>query len=284
VATTLETTVDQHATSWDVVPAFLHAVTSAALAGGLAGILAGGIGGRIAMRITAIMATSSEQGVLTEAEEHVGDITVEGTIALIVFGGLATGVVGGFVWAACRRWFEGLGRWRGPAFGVFLLATLGWAVIEGDNFDFSTFGAVSVNLAMFAAIYLAFGLLVVPLHDQVSRHLPRPSARPSFLLALPLYAIGLFFSLGLLLAIGGHAGDEEGVETLFYLIVPAYLILGLAIAGWLIARGAGGFARLDDLRGRRAPLAVAATMIVAPIALGLALDAQSLAEMLTDAY
>lgn len=50
-----------------------------------------------------------------------------------------------------------------------MLATLGWAIIEGDNRDFSVFGPALLNVVMFAAIFIAYGLLLVWLFDLVGR-------------------------------------------------------------------------------------------------------------------
>ena len=67
----------------------------------------------------------------------------------------------------------------GLVFGVLLLAVLGSA-IEGDNFDFYVFGPRTLNVAMFASLFILFGLLVAPLFDFVNRALPAPrSARSS---------------------------------------------------------------------------------------------------------
>ena len=65
-----------------------------ALAGFLAGIVTGGLGSRVAMRIIAVTAGSDMQGVLTEQEVPVGEITAGGTVLLILFGGFM-GVIGG---------------------------------------------------------------------------------------------------------------------------------------------------------------------------------------------
>jgi hypothetical protein len=261
----------------------LHATAVSALSGAAAGIIAAGVGGRIAMRITAIMATSVEQGTLTEADETVGDITLDGTLFLVLILGTGLGVLGGLVYGSCRSWFGGLGAWRGLAFGGFLLAALGWTVIEGDNVDFSTLGAVSANLLMFAAIFVAFGVPVVPLHDWFREHLPRPAMRLSFAAALPLYALSLLVSAMALVAFVIGRGGEDGSEAPFYTIVPAYLIFGMAAAALFIARRAGRFDELADLRGVSAAMTAALAAIALPVAVGVALGAQSLTEMLRNA-
>jgi hypothetical protein len=58
-----------------------------ALAGFLAGIVTGGLGSRVAMRLVAVTAGSDMQGVLTDQEVPVGEITAGGTFFLILFGG-----------------------------------------------------------------------------------------------------------------------------------------------------------------------------------------------------
>lgn len=259
---------------------FVHVIVSAALAGGVAGIVAGGLGGRLAMRITAIMATAAEQGTLTDAEERVGEFSVDGTIGLMTFGGMLVGIFGGFAYAAAERWFRGLVAWRGLAFGAFLLATLGWVVIEGDNFDFSTLGSVSVNLAMFTAVYLLFGVLVAPLYDWFRAHLPRPALRASFFVVSPLYGLVGLLTLGSL----GVVVSDSGDGTPFAALLPAYLVFVVALAGTVIGYGTGRFERLSDLRGRSRAMSAAVGTLALPLAVGIALDIDSLGEILRAAY
>ena len=66
--------------------------------------------------------------------------------------------------------------------GVFLLATLGWTVIEGDNKDFHLFGSLLLNIAIFASLFILFGVVVVPLFDWIARWLPALSFQRRFVL------------------------------------------------------------------------------------------------------
>ncbi|HEY5651539.1 MAG TPA: hypothetical protein VIW46_08840, partial [Acidimicrobiia bacterium] len=43
-------------------------------------------------------------GRITENGNRIGEFTVDGTIELIVFGGLLSGVVAGVVWVLIREW------------------------------------------------------------------------------------------------------------------------------------------------------------------------------------
>lgn len=260
----------------------LHRAVSGALAGAIAGLVAG-LGVRLAMRVTAIMATGAEQGTITDAEETVGRISLEGSLFLIIVGGGGFGILGGLVFAAMTRWFAGAGRWAGPLFGAFLLATLGWAVIEGDNRDFATLGAVTVNLAMYVAVFLAYGVVVAPAFGALARLLPAPALRPAFLAALPVYALGLLLVAGII-GITAAAFFEDGAERPLYIIVPVYLVAVTALAGALIARRPHGFERLSSLRGDTASMTAALAVIALPVALGLGLNAHALISILRDAY
>jgi hypothetical protein len=99
-------------------------ITVGVLAGFLSGMLTGGLGSRAVRRISGMAAGSATQGVLTEQEAVVGEITRGGTFFLIFFGGFL-GVIGGLTYAGIRPWVAGAGQWRGLFFGVFLLTTLG---------------------------------------------------------------------------------------------------------------------------------------------------------------
>ena len=66
------------------MPAVLR-LTSSIGSAVLCGIVVGGIGGRIVMRVSALAADESRIGMLTENGNVVGRITVEGTMALLLF-------------------------------------------------------------------------------------------------------------------------------------------------------------------------------------------------------
>ena len=68
-----------------------------AVAGIGAGLVVGGLGSRIAMRISAIATGSSCASLMTENGNRCGEITAEGTVGLLIFGGLASGILGGLI-------------------------------------------------------------------------------------------------------------------------------------------------------------------------------------------
>ncbi len=141
----------------------------ATLSGVIAGIVVGGLLGRVVMRISGFAAGPSMVGVRTEAGNPVGDITVAGTLALVLFVGIPAGLVGGVVYGIVEPWLRRLRPWHGLAYGIGLLATVGFTVLDPFNFDFNRFGPPPLNLAMFAALFVIFGVVTAWLFDRLRR-------------------------------------------------------------------------------------------------------------------
>ena len=267
-----------------------RSITVGVLAGFLAGMLTGGLGSRVVMRISGMAAGSGMQGVLTEQEAVVGEITGGGTFFLIFFGGFL-GVIGGLTYAGIRPWVAGAGKWRGVFFGVFLLATLGWVIIEGDNQDFHLFGPPLLNIALFASLFILFGVAVSPLFDWIAGWLPPLSFRRriGFLIlptsfSLPslfsLVAHGFGFFIAVLIGAAVSFGFGEGGNTREFLrFVGIYVLLIPAIASVLLARHVGGFQQLSDLRRYPGALAVAWAVLTPPVVVGGVLIALALIQI-----
>ncbi|MGZ8630177.1 MAG: hypothetical protein ACXWZF_04325 [Actinomycetota bacterium] len=90
VAVSTERTPGGRAATALAEPSILRLASSIASAV-ITGIVVGGLGTRLVMRLSAMAADDSRIGLITENGNRVGDITGEGTIALIMFVGLATG-------------------------------------------------------------------------------------------------------------------------------------------------------------------------------------------------
>jgi len=201
---------------------------TASLAGLIAGVLVGGLLGRVAMRVSGFTAGPSMVGARTENGNLVGDITVGGTFALVVFVGIASGLLGGILYALLEPWLRGMRPWHGLVYGVALLAAFGFTVFDPFNFDFTRFGSAPLNIAMFAALFVVFGVLTAWLFDRL-RALPALSgttARAVDLLAL--------FSL----AMAGFFVASAGVDGLSGNVLVALGIFGaLALAALVRWRG-----------------------------------------------
>ena len=167
---------------------FLRIASAAVVAGIVGGLVAAG-GSRVAMRVSALMADPCA-GVMTENGNACGKFTAEGTVGLIFFGVLFSGIPGGLVYAAASPWLRPFGRLRGVAFGVAAFALGGFTVIEGDNPDFERFGSPGLNVLMFAALFLIFGLVAAPTFDAVERRMPHlPPRRPLTFARLTGYGV-----------------------------------------------------------------------------------------------
>lgn len=144
-----------------------------ALGSGLvSGLVMAGMGGRLAMRI--LGATSpSAQGRMTEADQIVGEITIDGSIGFILFFGAAVGLLSGVIFMLIRRWLPP-GRWRGFTFGAMLLILFATRIepLRPNNEDFDIVGPGWLSIIVFLAIGLGHGMLLAALAGRFSGSVP----------------------------------------------------------------------------------------------------------------
>jgi len=189
-----------------VVRRYLWYLTLAISAGVGAGILAAGAGGRLAMRLLAVTAGPTAQGRITEADQVVGRISLDGTLGFIVFTGLFFGAASGAAYLLLRRWLPG-GRTGGVAFGALLLVLAGTRLepLRPGNPDFDLVGPGWVSVAAFAALVLFHGMLLAALAGRLSRAVPLLALTPRAIIAhVPLLLLALG-SVALVAAIVGVA-------------------------------------------------------------------------------
>jgi len=189
-----------------VVRRYLWYLTLAISAGVGAGILAAGAGGRLVMRLLAVTAGPTAQGRITEADQVVGRISLDGTLGFIVFTGLFFGAASGAAYLLLRRWLPG-GRTGGVAFGALLLVLAGTRLepLRPGNPDFDLVGPGWVSVAAFAALVLFHGMLLAALAGRLSRAVPLLALTPRAIIAhVPLLLLALG-SVALVAAIVGVA-------------------------------------------------------------------------------
>lgn len=137
------------------------------LVGGLAsGLLVAGVGGRIAMRIVALQSEPGYQGLTTDDGAATGEITLLGSLGLIVFLGLV-GAMGGLVYAVVRTVLPA--RRRPLAWGATTGLVVGSMVIHADGVDYAVLGSRWVSVAMFAAVSTGYGALAAHLTERLLR-------------------------------------------------------------------------------------------------------------------
>jgi hypothetical protein len=85
----------------------------------------------------------------------------------------------------------------------------------------------TLNIAMFASLYIMFGALLPPLFDRVERGLPRASLRPSGLGALVAYGFGLLLLLPALASVGFLAQQKT-------LLLLLYALLAMPLGAYVL--------------------------------------------------
>ncbi len=177
-------------TSW---AGLLRHIARGGLAALMTGVLLGGVGGRLAMRLSALIDPAS-RGKMTAGGAVVGEFTLSGTLGLIVFAGLGTGVLLAFLWVIVRPWLPNRGLYRYLTAGVVSVAMGAHFAIEGRNIDFLILDPKFAQVAIFMLLALLTGLAVVAVDGFLERRLPAAAGA-----ARGWY--GLVALLGLLLAV-----------------------------------------------------------------------------------
>ena len=234
---------DPLATEPPSVPHALGVLASGNLAGLIAGLIAGGIGSRLAMRVLALTSPDA-RGTITEADEVVGRITLDGTLFLLM-AGAALGMAGGLAYVAIRRWLPSRGA--ALAFGLLMLALSGGLLVDPDNIDFAILDPAWLAITMFALLPILFGLMIVPLQAMLEPLLTKSRSGPVTALILaaclaPL-AVGGIFSLVLVILVAAvflvarsdtmrEAWDTTTVDIYGRAVLGATGIFGLGFFAW----------------------------------------------------
>jgi hypothetical protein len=105
----------------------------------------------------------SHNGEVTHAHSEVGRWTIDGTFD-VVAQAMVVGVLGGAVYLAVR---SSLGRRPGLIYGFLLLAVFGPVVLDG-SYEYFRFVSTWAAVAMFAALYPLYGLVVAVVADRLA--------------------------------------------------------------------------------------------------------------------
>jgi hypothetical protein len=225
---------------------YLRGIAIATVGGVIAGPLVLGLGGRLAMRITAATSDDRVQGTLTEAEETVGEITLGGTLGLVIFVGLFGGFIGGLLYMGIRRWLRGPAWRAGLVVGVLGLALVGrGAALEPDSIDFEILSPRWLAVLLFVILAPLFGIVLAALIERLDRSYPTLAARPGAIAAhAPLLLFFLAPPFVLLVALGAlvamfaprvrplaRTWQAGAVERGGQVVLAAVIVLGLVWLG-----------------------------------------------------
>ncbi|MBX7159278.1 MAG: hypothetical protein K1X95_03225 [Acidimicrobiia bacterium] len=209
----------------------------ALVAGMSAGILVVGAGGRLVMRLLAVTAGPDAQGLVTEAEEVVGRVSVDGTIGFVLFNGMFFGIPAAVLFLVVRR-FLPAGRVGGVVFGAGLLVVFGTTLdpLRRDNPDFDIVGPGWVAVLAFGAVAIVFGLAVEGTTCRLSSWLPLLTSSLRDLVhygvAVPPAFVALPVTLALLLV-----GAVTVLATRWRALVAVVRSHGWVVAGRVLTVG-----------------------------------------------
>jgi hypothetical protein len=213
---------------------FARGMAVGMLPGAIAGLIAGGVGSRLAMRIMAATSSAGVQGSETEFGATVGEISFGGTLFLLIAGAVL-GAGGGLMFMAVRPLLPWRGWSGGLAFGLLLLAVFGRLIIDPENVDFTILRPAPLAVAMFAAIFVLYGLLLVPTLERLEhsiRHAPPLLWVPLLgvtLVPLLLTGVGgvvLVAAFGIAFGVAAARGIRAGSRSAI-VMVAARVMLGL---------------------------------------------------------
>jgi hypothetical protein len=211
--------VDAELSAVEVARLFVWYASLMLVAGVGTGVCVIGAGGRLAMRLLAVTAGDEAQGRITEAEEVVGKITVDGTIGFVLFNGIFFGVAAAALYLVVRRFLPS-GQLGGVVFGLALLVVLGTTVdpLRNENPDFDIIGPGWLAVLVFTGLAVAYGVVLAAVAARLSAWLPLPSAERRVLLRYILPA---------------------AVAVFVFLLIPVLVVVGLAVVAatrwrWLV--------------------------------------------------
>ena len=207
-------------------------ITIAGFSGLITGVLVGGIGGRLFMRIAGAIAGDVAQGRTTEAGFTVGEVTVEGTLGLVIFIGIFSGFAVATYYVMFFPWVAWARRWRGVVFGLigFAGASATSDLLNPDNIDFVILANEPIVVGMIVLLFVAFGVVIDGLYRLLDAYVPAPGGNVNAVF-YTVSAFGLFIgSGGAGVIVGGDACDCAPLLGVVWSIV---IVAGATITWWL---------------------------------------------------
>ena len=121
--------------------------------GFVSGLLIGGVGGRVAMFVLRLTSDPALRGAKTDDGFTIGVFSSETLFLLGVTAGL--GILGGLFYLIVRGWIPD--RWRVVVMTVYVGLGGGAGLVSPDGIDFKALSPLSLAVAMFVAIAVAYG-------------------------------------------------------------------------------------------------------------------------------
>ncbi len=131
-------------------------LASGVLSGFVCGVVIGGVGGRLAMLLLRLTSDPTLRGVQTDDGFTIGRFSAETLFLLGVTAGL--GILGGLFYLIVRGWIPE--RRRVIVMTVYIGLVGGAGLISPDGLDFNALSPLSLAIALFVAIPVAYGAVM----------------------------------------------------------------------------------------------------------------------------
>jgi len=145
----------------------VRTVALGGLAGAIAGVVVLGVGGRLVMFVSRLLHPEA-LGRITEAGARIGEFTVEGTIGLVIFGGLLSGLLAGVVWVLVREWIPK----KAALVGLGAVAIGGSFLIQAGNRDFVILQDPRLDLVLLLGLLFLFGVVLYWVDGLLDKKMP----------------------------------------------------------------------------------------------------------------
>ena len=173
----------------------LRDIARGGISGAVVGIVVGGLAGRIVMRIAASLHPEAV-GALTENGNRIGDVTIVGTLFLVLFGVISCGLAGA-VWVIVSPWMPSNTGARASLTAGMAIAIGTPVLIIGRNPDFLILDHDPRVVALLVALVGLIGLSIALLDSWLDRRLPHVVAGRKG----PLALYGIVTLLGVVLVL-----------------------------------------------------------------------------------
>ena len=165
-------------TRFEATVSVLRDIVRSALTGLIVGVVVLGPGGRIVMRLAAMLDPAAA-GRVTENGNRIGDITLEGTAVLLIFGGLLVGLATSVVWVAIQDWIPGRSLGRALLCMPIAVALTGFQLMRPENHDFRILAPNAPVVVLLLGLVAIAGFAFAVVGDWLDRRLPQPAPRPT---------------------------------------------------------------------------------------------------------
>lgn len=232
----------------------LRDISRGGLAGLLVGIVVAGIGGRVVMRIAALLVPSAT-GLVTENGNRIGDVTVSGSLGLIIFVGLLAGVVFGVVWVVAAPWLPGQGVVRGLVAMPIAVGLGAFGLVDRFNPDFAILEHDPIVVASLVALVASAAPAMALVDAWLDRRLPSAVSSQS--------SVGIAYGILTLIgvAIGGSLTLQAALGADSRPLGLTIVAVGLVTLVWWRMRARGERSRPRFLRITAIAILLAGTVV-----------------------